>query len=86
MLHGSLLVVAEPFDGDMWMLVALGAVHAAAIAIFAFEWLTPASYDREVSPNGRAVWGPRRGLGRGLGRGHVWVDRPAMARRLYAPA
>lgn len=33
----------------MWMLVALGAVHIAAIAIFVFEWVTPASYEREVS-------------------------------------
>ncbi|KAK3915188.1 Glutamate receptor ionotropic, NMDA 2B [Frankliniella fusca] len=38
----------EPFDSDMWMLVALGAVHIAAIAIFVFEWVTPAGYDREL--------------------------------------
>ncbi|XP_034250878.1 glutamate receptor ionotropic, NMDA 2D-like [Thrips palmi] len=38
----------EPFDGDMWMLVAFGAVHVAGAAIFLFDRLTPTGYDREL--------------------------------------
>lgn len=43
---------AEPFDGDMWMLVAIGAVHTAALAIFVFEWATPDDFVGAVSACG----------------------------------
>ncbi|XP_021929353.1 glutamate receptor ionotropic, NMDA 2B-like [Zootermopsis nevadensis] len=39
----------EPFDSAMWMLVALVAIHAAALTIFFFEWLSPYGYDAKMT-------------------------------------